>query len=347
MISPLVAPRLVALATWPLSLGGRATALLVGRHARAGVRRTTALASPALVAMGLTLSLVAVIRTVDASEQVARREAVASDAVVVTAGDAGLSAADVEALTAVPGTRVGAVLEASGHLVDEGLLSVQLDGIDGAATELSARSPVIDGDLGRLQGSTVALGELVARSIDAGVGDRVDVALPDGTRLDLPVVAVVANGLGREGLYVPRSLLVGHAGPSVATDVFVAADDGPAAEALSATAAARGLDVSPEATRRRLDVTDSSHLNRLALIAILGAAIAYVAIAIASSAAVLTVSRAGELAAVRLAGATRREVVVLAGIEALAAFATGALLGVAGSTRPPHRGHPITDRGNG
>jgi putative ABC transport system permease protein len=77
-----------------------------------------------------------------------------------------------------------------------------------------------------------------------------------------------------------------------------------------------------------------SYLNRLALIAILGVAIAYVSLAIASSAAVLSVSRAGELAAVRLAGATRREVVVLAGIETLLALATGALLGVGAAMVP-------------
>jgi putative ABC transport system permease protein len=334
MVSPLIVPRLVALVIWPLSLGGRATALLVGHHARAGVRRTTAMASPALVAVGLTLSLVAVVRTIEVSEQVARREAVAPGALVVTAGDAGLSAADVEALAAVPGTRVGAVLEAGGYLVDGGLRYIQLAGIDGAAADLAVRSQLVDGDLGQLRGSSVALGELVARSIDASVGDQVSIVLPDGTRRDLAVVAVVANGLDRDGLFVPRSLLVGHAGSKVATDVFVAADVQSSAEDLTATAAARGLVVSDETTQRRLDVTDSSHLNRLALIAILGAAIAYVSLAIASSAAVLSVSRAGELAAVRLAGATRREVVMLAGIETLLAVATGALLGVGAATVP-------------
>jgi putative ABC transport system permease protein len=338
MISPVIVPRLVVLASWPLSGAGRGMALLVGRHARAGVRRTTAMASPALVAVGLALSLIAVVRTIEASEQAARQEALAPGALVATAGSGALSAADVEALAAVPGARVGAVLEARGHLVAVGLREVQIGevqiaGIDRSTVELAARWEVIDGDLGQLVGSAVALGELVALNLSAGVGDQVGVVLPDGTRQDLPVVAVVANGLDSNGLFVPRSLLAGHAGPRVATEIFVAAD-GEAAAAISAVAASRGLDVSDNATRRLLDVTDSSHLNRLALIAILGVAVAYVGLAIVASAAVLTVSRAGELASIRLAGATRRDTVVLAGAETLAAFATGALLGVGAAAVP-------------
>ena len=148
--------------------------------------------------------------------------------------------------------------------------------------------------------------------------------MPDGGCTHLRVVAVLADGFGATSLYVPRAVLAGHVGDRAATAVYVRG------ASVEAVARERGLRVANgTATRKLADVTDSSNMNPLALLVILGVAIVYVAIALAATAAIGTVARSGELALLRLAGAGRRDVVRLVAAEALVTTVVGGLLGCA------------------
>ncbi len=170
------------------------------------------------------------------------------------------------------------------------------------------------------------LGELAAKQLGRAVGDRVGARLPDGTLRTLRVAAVVADGFGSVGLYLPYAVLAGHVGDRAATAVYARGNE----PAVRAAAAALGLAVTGGAvTRKVADVTDSSNMNPLALVVILGVAVLYVAIALAATAATGTVARSSELTLLRLAGATRRDVVRLVAAEALAVTLVGGLLGAA------------------
>ena len=103
------APRLVALLVLPARGAG---GMLMRQHARAGVRRTAAIAAPVLVGGRARRGAGDDGRTRSTPPTAASAQArVAPDAVVVTA-DGDLSESDVAALRAVPGTVVGATLEA-------------------------------------------------------------------------------------------------------------------------------------------------------------------------------------------------------------------------------------------
>lgn len=318
LLAPLVVPRLVALLVLPLrSAGG----LLIRQHARAGVRRTASTAAPVLVAIGLTGALATMVNSLSASDAASTRARVDPDALVITA-DGDLSAADVAALR-VPGATVGATLE--GDISTRGTL-FRAVGAERAALPLMLRARVLRGSLERLDGRTAALGELAAKALGRTVGDRIGARLPDGKLRTLRIVAVVADGFGSIGLYVPHAVLAGHVGDRAATAVYARGDE----RALRAAAAARGLHVEGGTTLRKIDdVTDSSNMNPLALQVILGVAVLYVAIALAATAATGTVARRGELALLRLAGATRRDVIRLVATESLAVTLAGGLLGCA------------------
>ena len=294
--------------------------MLIRQHARAGVRRTAATAAPVLVAVGLAGALSATVNSISASEAASAKARVAPDAVVVTA-DGDLSESDVAALRAVPGTVAGATLEAD---LRTGGITYRALGADREALPLMLRARALQGSLRRFEGRTIALGELAAKALGRDVGDRIGVRLPDGELTHLRVVAVLADGFGATGLYVPRTVLAGHVGDRAATAVYVRG------ASVEAVARERGLRVADAAATRKLaDVTDSSNMNPLALLVILGVAIVYVAIALAATAAIGTVARAGELALLRLAGATRRDVVRLVAAEALVTTVVGGLLGCA------------------
>jgi putative ABC transport system permease protein len=192
---------------------------------------------------------------------------------------------------------------------------------------LVVRSAAITGSLDRLGGDGVALGELTARALGARVGERLDVWLPDGTRRDRPleVVAVLADGFGATAVYAGRDVLAGHVGAAAATSVHVRTADRPA---LRRVAAARGLALRESAQpRAAADPTDSTNMNRLALGVILAVVLLSVGVSLASTAAIATVARAEELAVLRLAGATPRQVRSVLAVEALVATAVGSRWG--------------------
>lgn len=363
LLAPLLVPRLVALLVLPVrSAGG----LLIRRHARAGVRRTASTAAPVLVAIGLTGALATMVNSLSASDAAATRARVDPAALVVTA-DGDLSAADVAALRAAtapagepapgraatttpaapgsapagheaaratparagaaapsrraPGPVVGATLE--GDVRVRGVL-LRAVAAEPAALPLMLRAALLRGSLAPFDG--VVLGELAAKQLGRKVGDRVGVRLPDGKLRTLRVIAVVADGFGSVGLYVPYGVLAGHVGDRAATAVYARGD----ARAVGAVAERLGLQVTGGTVTRKVeDVTDSSNMNPLALVVILGVAVLYVAIALAATAATGTVARADELALLRLAGATRRDVVRLVAAEALAVTLVGGVLGCA------------------
>jgi putative ABC transport system permease protein len=326
-LAPVVLPRLVALAVLPARLGGRVEPLLVRRHARAAVRRTAATAAPVVVIVALVGALGTVVDSLEASDRASLAAREDPRAAVVSA-DGPLSPADLAALRAIAGAHTGAVLEADVRAVGaDGLTAYGALGLDPSAIPLALRAPVLQGSLARLRGDAVALGELTARALHRRAGDRLCVWLPDGERRRLAVVAVVADGFGATGLYVARELLAGHAGPAAATAVYVR---GGSSAARDAVARRLGLAVRTGAGERRvLDPTDSRRMNRLALWVIAGVALLYVGISLASTSAVATIARGGELALLRLAGATPAQVLALVALEALVATAVGAALGLA------------------
>ncbi|MFC4555564.1 ABC transporter permease [Georgenia faecalis] len=207
-----------------------------------------------------------------------------------------------------------------------------LRGLDGAQAHAVIGNEVVTGDLAALDGPSLALPHRAAEDLGVRVGDTVGVRFGDGARADLRVVATYEDLPGYEHLLLPADLLAEHTTARAPTTVLVAPASGTSPAALmsaldDAVAGSPGIVVGD---RDALDATLQQGLNVNALIntLMLLVVLAYAMIAVVNTVAVSTLGRRRELALLRLAGATRRQVRRLLLAETALAAATGLAVGL-------------------
>jgi putative ABC transport system permease protein len=188
---------------------------------------------------------------------------------------------------------------------------------------------VHEGSLADLEGDTIAVGVDVARSRDAAVGSRVRLTLGDGTEVRPRVVATYDRQLAFGPVVLSRDLAEGHTTTGLDESVLVRTDgtDG-AREALAGLATSRpGLDVGDTGGDTSASVAAPGLLLNVATLAVL---LGYLALTIANRIVAMTTQRRGEITALRLAGATRGQVLAMTRRESLiaAGVAIGAALAV-------------------
>ncbi|MEU4272466.1 FtsX-like permease family protein [Streptomyces sp. NPDC026092] len=330
----LLAPALVRPVARAVRLPG-ATGMLVRENSAAAVRRTAAVAAPVLVTVALAGSLLGASTTVTSAKAAEAREQTRAEW-VVTGDD----------LRPVPGTSAtGAtsvfVRDGAEALVKYGARAVS----DPAAFAELARLPVVAGDVADLDDRSIVVNEEFERR---GVGDVVEVWRADGSGpVRLRVAAVLALGTGDNGPYVTRAnapgavvdridaggvesgaALAGAGGTVRGVDAGAGAGGtvrGVNAEALAAAGGTvRSVDAWAAATHPA-----SSPETRLGLLLVLGIALVYTVIALANTLLMATSVRGAELAALRLAGATRAQILRVVTGESALAVAIGAALGLA------------------
>ncbi len=325
MLAPVLIPPLAWLLTAPLAPLAGPTGLLARHSALTAVRRTAATAAPVLVTVGFATASLTGINSLLHTEQAAIQARIVAPA-IITAGPGGLADSTIAALRTAPG--VTAAVPATDT-------TVYLPQGDDAPEDWSARYvpgpdlagvlalPVVAGDLADLTGTdTVAL--------PPGrwhVGDRVHLWLADSTPADLRVVAILASQIDTEQTaLLPAGLRAAHTAHPVADTVYLRLQPGAPLAPIAAVAATGGGQVTPTADFLSAESEEQARLNRNALIAVLGMALVYTTIAIANTLVMATRDRAPELAALRLTGATRRQILRSIGAEAALVAAIGILL---------------------
>ncbi|MEU2548841.1 ABC transporter permease [Streptomyces roseolus] len=165
---------------------------------------------------------------------------------------------------------------------------------DPAAFAELARLPVVAGDLRDLDDRSIVVNEEFERR---RVGEEVEVWRADGSGpVRLRVAAVLARGTGDNGPYVTRAQAPGTA---------------------------------PDRLEPGTEPRPVNRAARTGLRLLLGLTLLYAVIALASTLLMATSVRGGELAALRLAGATRAQALRAVTGEALLAVAVGTVLGLA------------------
>ncbi|MEF9883712.1 ABC transporter permease [Streptomyces sp. P9-A4] len=291
-----------------------AVGTLVRENSAASVRRTAAVAAPVLVTVALAGTLFGSATSVTRAKGVEVREATAAEHVV--AGPA------LRPVTAPPGAVVSAT-GATSVFVRDGAEAVVKYGAravtDPAAFASLARLPVVAGDLRDLDDRSIVVNEEFERH---RVGESVEVWRADGSGpVRLRVAAVLAVGTGDNGPYVTRANA-----PGSAPDRIEARGGG--------TATVRALERSGGTVRTADAWADAerpasgSPQTRLGLVLVLGIALVYTVIGLANTLLMATSVRGGELASLRLAGATRAQILRVVTGEAALAVAIGTLLGL-------------------
>ncbi|GGX64950.1 FtsX-like permease family protein [Streptomyces fructofermentans] len=317
-----LAPALVRPLVRLLRLPG-AGGMLVRENAAASVRRTAAVAAPVLLTVGLAGSLLGAAGTVAAAKGAEVRERTRADLVVTDLPDGGAGArrAARAAGAAATGSAPTAVFvrEDGTALVRSAARAVT----DVAGFAAVTRLPVVAGDVRGLDDRSIVVNEEWARH---EVGSVVPVVLGDGRRARLRVAAVLARGTGDNGAYVTMANARGAVVDRV--DVRAPRAAGRAGrDRLAAALEASGGTVLPASEWVSSTRPRAGAQTRLGLFVVLGIALAYAAISLAGTLLMATSARSAELRSLRLAGATRGQVLRVVVGESVAAVCLGVLLG--------------------
>jgi putative ABC transport system permease protein len=306
------------------------------------VRRSAAVAAPVLVTVGLAGSLLGATATVQAAKSAETRARMAADFVVTPRGDTVFDAATLDRLRAVPGADVSVTSPSAVYVLEDGVALVRSEAraAEPGALAATTRLPLVAGRVTDLDDGSIIVNEEWKQH---RVGDRVEVWLGDGTRRSLRIAAVLRTGTGDNGVYVTPANAPGARPDRIdvrlttAPGTTRAAPDAPHAtpHATPATvAAALRKAAGPSADVRTTDDwirathPETTRTTRYGLFLVLGIALLYTAISLVNTTVMATSDRIRELAALRLAGATRAQTLRLVAAEALTVVAVGGVLGL-------------------
>ncbi|MEV6049436.1 FtsX-like permease family protein [Streptomyces sp. NPDC052107] len=327
LLAPVVVRPLTRLLAWlPAQLPG-AGGMLVRENAAAGVRRTAAIAAPVLVTVALAGSLLGATATLNEAKATETREQTTAAFVVTPAGNAGFDPATLRKLRDVPGAEVSASSSSAVYVLEDGVALNRDEARAATPGPLTATThlPIASGKASDLDDDSIIVNEEWQQHT---VGQRVRVWLGDGTAKTLRIAAVMTAGTGNNGVYVtPRNA------PGASVDrVDVALADGVDASAVAAGLRAAvhtsGGQVLTRAQWVQASYPETNRTTRMGFLLVLGIALLYTGISLANTMVMATSDRVRDLAVLRLAGATRWQVLRLVGAEALMVVAVGAVLGL-------------------
>ncbi len=194
------------------------------------------------------------------------------------------------------------------------------EGVDAGALAGTLDLGAISGSLGSLRGDTVAVDTVTANDLHLRTGGNFRGWFGDGAPVMLRVVAVYRRGLGFANFTLPAEVLRPHTATRLDSAVLVAdslgSDHARVFAALSH--AIRGLDPAAQVATPggyqaavNAQIAQNTWTIHVSVIVLL----VYVVIAALNTLAMAALARRGELAVLRLAGATRRQLLRMVRIE--------------------------------
>ncbi|MFD0308661.1 FtsX-like permease family protein [Streptomyces sp. NPDC127119] len=330
LLAPVLVRPMARLIAWaPARLPG-ATGMLVRENAAAGVRRTAAVAAPVLVMVALTGSLLGAVATLHAARAAEVRERTTADFVVTAPRGAGFDEGTLRRLRDVPGTEVSVTSSSAVYVLEDGaaLIGSEARAAEPGPLTRTVRLPLAAGSAGDLDDGSIIVNEEWERHT---VGRRVDVWLGDGTRKSLRIAAVMPVGTGDNGVYVtPRNAPKAYADR---VDVrLTGAGDATAAASVATelrdAVRESGGDVFTAGQWVRATYPQTDRTTRTGFVLVLGIALLYTGISLVNTMVMAASDRLRDLAVLRLAGATRWQVLRLVGAEALMVVVLGGVLGL-------------------
>ncbi|MEU8018302.1 ABC transporter permease [Micromonospora parva] len=312
VLAPVVVGPLVRLLRSPVRRPGGAIGMLVRGGALTATRRTAAIAAPVLLTVAFAVLVSGMVRTTSAAYAAGRADNVNAGWIVVPDRAPGLSD---QAVAATGGT---ALLPTTVYRTDPATpkdrpltaLGVEPEGFAGANRVLT----VVAGSLDDLTGDDTVV---VTASANLLPSEPYPVVFADGTSVSLRVVAVVTDTSIPGDLLVPRAVVRAHDPSALTSTVYVR-------DRIDPPVAARILDVPGWAAEA--DAAED-RLVWLFTLLLIGVSAGYGAIAVANTLLLAAAGRAADLRLIRLAGATRRQVIWLVTAESALVVLIGALLG--------------------
>ncbi|RZT82871.1 putative ABC transport system permease protein [Micromonospora violae] len=313
VLAPVVVGPLVRVLRSPVRRPGGAIGMLVRSGALTATRRTAAIAAPVLLTVAFAVLVSGMVRTTSAAYAAGRVDNVNAGWIVVPDRAPGLSD---QAVAATGGT---ALLPTTVYRTEPGTspenqpmtaLGVEPEGFAAANRVLT----VVAGTLNDLTGDDTVV---VTASANRLPSEPYPVVFADGTSVSLRVVAVVTDTSIPGDLLVPRAVVRAHDPSALTSTVYVR-------DRIDPPVGARILDV--PAWAAEADAAED-RLVWLFTLLLIGVSAGYGAIAVANTLLLAAAGRAADLRLIRLAGATRRQVIWLVTAESALVVLIGSLLG--------------------
>ncbi|WP_413752592.1 FtsX-like permease family protein [Streptomyces sp. R-74717] len=323
----LLGPFLVRLASvllaGPLRLAGSGGPLATA-NIRGNSTRMASVVTPLTLLIGMTCTVLFVQPTLGDAARAQAHDGVRA-AWVLAAQGPGVPSAAAETIRRTPG--VTAATEVVRTTVRVGLDKYPAQGVTQAGLARTWDPDVTSGSLTEFTTGpgTAAISELAADRLGLHPGSKLRLHLGDGTPATLTVAAVYSRGLGFGDLTLPHELLARHMDNPLAATVLVAGNSN-RDELTAALEQFPSVSVLAPATADRLQADrqqENAAVNHLAM----GLVLAFTAIAVVNTLAMSVSERIREFAMLRLAGATRRQVLRMLRIEALSVLLIAAALG--------------------
>ncbi|MER5199085.1 FtsX-like permease family protein [Streptomyces sp. NPDC002755] len=321
LLGPLLVKAAASLLAGPLRLtgpGGRlATANLHGN-----ATRMASVVTPLTLLVGMACTVLFVQPTLGDAARAQVREGVRADWVVASQGP-GVPAEAARRLR----TQHDVVTEVVRTTVRVGLDKYAAQGVTPAAVSRTWDPDVTAGSLGGLTEHTVAVSELAADHLHLTPGSTLKLTLGDGTPATLTVAAVYARGLGFGDLTFAHDLVARHVDNPLASSLLVSTTrtQTQLATTLREFPGLRVISPAAADTLRAERQQANAEVNFLAM----GLVLAFTAIAVVNTLAMSVAERVREFALLRLAGATRRQVLRMLRTETLSVLLLAAALGSA------------------
>ncbi len=335
LLAPLLALPFVWLLGAPLAAFSRGTGLLARANSRANVRRVASVATPLMLTVALTSTMLFARTTLERQTSAqATRSITAEHVLVPTHSAAGLTADVAAAARRLPGVAEASETYATSVVVAADGANLRVfpaRAVDPVTLTGAVDLGVTSGSLADLDATSIAVGDARAKEFGWRVGDRVKVWLGDGRRAMLRVAATYKRPLGFGDIVLSRQLARTHVTNALDDAVFVKSD--PGSDRISLGAALGKL----AHKHPSVDVLTRSHyLSGLGAAALQQSRVIYLLLGIVGLFSLLAVvnavtmaiaERGRELALIRLVGATSRQVTRMVRAEALIVALFGMTVG--------------------
>ncbi|UNS97014.1 FtsX-like permease family protein [Streptomyces tubbatahanensis] len=313
--------------SWLLGLplrAGSAASALAAAGAWANARRLASALTPVVLAMSFGCTLLFLQTSEDWQTDLQQRAGLRADHIVTGSGgdeSAGLPRTAAERAARTPGVSAAVGVLRTTVLVEirsggTFLQTADAQGVSEHGGRLSAVEDlgVSHGSLDDLRDGTVAIDRLVARGARVGLGERIGLRLPDGTEARPEVVAVHTRGTGLSPIVLDRATLEGHLASPYDAEVLVRQEPGADTARVTKALSALGEVLDTSAWTRAADRDRAvNRWGNLTMALVLGC---FAAVAAANTLVMTVAGRRREMAALRLLGATRGQVLRMVHWEA-------------------------------
>jgi putative ABC transport system permease protein len=313
LLAPVVISPVIRVLTWPF---GRRSSSAAPMLIRAGLltatRRAAATAAPIIAAVGFAVLLSGMVETMRVAYPAGETRKLAGQVLIAPDGTPGLSDAVVAA-----------------HPVGKAALPTRLF-VDRPGRGVTVIDALGSRDPRWARPGEAVLGESTAHTFQVRAGERIAVTFADGRSETLQVSRVLPDDPARGAFVMSRDLVRSH-DPSALTDtIFIPREHAP-------VTVAAGAAVHDAESFALADYdTDARLTGSLAVLLIMVAA-GYSGLAVINSMAMSAHARRADLAVMRSAGGTVRQLVVISVGETALVVTVGAALGLA-VTLPPLAG---------